>query len=254
MTVVGGNVYLSFQGVGFTTSYRQSFDVLVGDNPPVITGGYANWTPLKRPLQRALTIFTGYDPVQMAVEVRFGRWANGWQTDDMHGQQVEADIGKLEWMAGSNFQQGPSPAVYVWSHSSQGGDTDLVPPQYANVPWVITALEWGKAWRNTNGYRVWQEATITLQHYQNLTAAPPPNTNKSGGYFTTTAARNTALLIAGAPSSLSPMVDHRILAGRILSDAKNNPCKSTSIKLSGKSLSYPIRVGVSVWVPSHQTA
>src|SRR5581483_6732395 len=172
---LSGNVYLSFQGVGFSSGYRQSFDVLCGDNPPTVTAGYANWTNVKRPLQRSLTIFEGYEPATMTVEVRFGQWANNgsWQTDDTAGQKNENDIGKLEWMAGSNFQQGPSPAIYVWSHSTQGGDTDLIPRQYRGLPWIISGgVQWGKSIRNPNGYRIWQDATFTLENYLNLTAPP----------------------------------------------------------------------------------
>lgn len=251
------NIYLSFEGVGFSSGWSRSFDVMVGDNPPSITGGYANWTNIKRPLQRALTVFTGYDPMQMTVEVRFGRWGEqsfNWQTDDTAGQAIEGDIDVLEWMAGSNFHTGPSPVVYVWSHGSQGKDTDLIPPQYAKpsgYPWVVTGLQWGKAWRNANGYRVWQEATIVLSNYLNLGAPPKPDVNVTGGYFVSKNGADTPILIAGSKSSRSPVADHRVLAGRICGDSKNNPCKSTRINLSGRSLSFKIRHGVPVWVPEH---
>lgn len=258
ITPLGGNIYLSFQGVGFGTGKRKNFDVMVGDNPPTITGGYANYTSMKRPLQRSLTIFTGYDPMQMNVDIRFGVWdaTQGWLTSKETGAFVEDCIDKLEWMAGSDyyFQEGPAPVVYIASHSANGGDTDLIPPQYAGVPWIIVGLQWGKAWRSTDGgrgYRVWQEASLSLQHYLNLGSAPAKVADQRGSYFVTTAARNTPLTIAGAPSLQSPTVDHFTLARRICRNRHNNPCKGTTIKLDGKHVSYHIRVGVPVFVPTH---
>lgn len=245
------NIYLTLQGIGFSSGYRQSFDVMVGDSPPTITGGYATWSTVKRPLTRALTIFQGYDPVQMQLAVRFGQWSPGWDRSDSAGRQVEQDIGKLEWMAGSNFREGPSPIVYVWSFSNQGGETDLIPPQYRHVPWIITGgVQWGKALRNPGGYRVWQDATFTLENYLNLSKPPAADLTVRGKYITSGPGRDTALTIAAA--ARSPMVDHRILAGRICADPKNNPIKGTRIRLNGRSLSWPIRHGIEVWVPQHQ--
>lgn len=262
-----GNVYLTFEGRGLSSGHTRSFDVLAGDNPPTITGGYANWQIVARPMQRGLTIPSGYDPIQMTVEVRFGRWTaqGGWLTDDAHAKptrryngsgNTEDDIATLEWMAGSNFISGPSPVVYVWSHSSSGGDTALVPPQYSKpapsgFPWIITGLTWGKAIRNPNGYRTWQDATVVLSNYLNFGAPPAPDTNLQGGYFVSKPGRDTALTIAAAPSSRSPLVDHRVLAKRILSDPKNNPCKGTRINLQRRSVSWTISHGTNVWVPQH---
>jgi hypothetical protein len=252
------NVYLSWQGTGFTSGYQQNFDVLCGKNPPTIIDGYARWTTDDRYLQRGLTIFEGYNPTRMKCEIIFGAWssAGGWNTSDAAGEALKTDIDALEWMAGGNFQFGPSPVVYVYSHSNQGGDTDLIPSWYAGRPWIINGAEdglsWGNAIRNPNGYRIWQEATVTLTNYLNLTKAPPPDNNMSGGYFVTTPARNTALKIAAAPSANSPLTDQQILARRILNAPQNNPCKSTSIKLAGKSINWAIRAGVHVFVPGHQ--
>ena len=264
-TPLNGNVYLSFQGVGFSSGYRRRFDALVGDNPPNITGGYANWTTYKIPLGRALTVFSHYDPTTMVVEVRFGRWdANrGWLTSDGQNKPVhrwdgsgntEDDIASLEWMGGSNFHHGPSPAVYVYSHSAGGGDTGLIPEQYRNMPWIITGLQWNLAWRNPNGWRTRQDATITLTNYLNLSKPPAPDTTVRGGYFISKAGRDTALLIASAPTSRSPLVDHKILANRIVDPnlGQNNPCKGTHIRLGRRSIYWPIPHGTPVWVPQHQ--
>lgn len=256
------NVYLSFYGVGFSSGVQQGFDVLCGANPPKITDGYAKWNVLDRPMERGLTILQGYDPAQMVVEIIFGLFdpSQGWQTDDPSGMQVEQDIGWLEWMGGSNFQGGPSPAMYVYSYAVAGtvagGQSNLIPPQYRNMPWIVASngLQWGQAWRNPNGFRVYQEATITLQNYLNLNAPPKADLNSKGGYFISKAGRDSALLIAGSPSALSPTVDHQTLAKRILGASQNNPCKGTSIRLQRRAITWQIRHGVHVWVPAHQIA
>ena len=250
-------MYLAFQGIGFTSGTVRSFQAMCGANPPTITAGYAKYATLARPLQRGLTIFQGYDPVTMTVEVIFGSWvATGWQTDDLTGASIKADIGHLEWMAGSNFQTGPAPIIYVWCYSSSSGQSDLIPSQYQSTPqtpfpWIVTGLAWGTAYRNLSGLRVWQEATITLENYLNLGTTPPPDAQVKGGYFVTSPAINKPILIAGSKSVRSPMENHALLAGRICEDPKNNPCKGTSIKLNRKGVYYAIRKGVSVWIPGH---
>ena len=248
------NVYLSFQGIGFSSGKVHPFDVLCGKDPPTITDGYGKWSTLDRPLQRGLTIFQGYDPAQMTVSMIFGSFtAGGWQQDDTTGIAVEADIGVLEWMGGSNFQIGPPPVVYVFSYLAGGGpaQTDLIPPQYAGIPWVVASggLTWGQAWRNPNGYRIYQEATVTLINYLNLNAPPVADTSAKGSYFKTRKGRDTALLIAAA--ALSPTVDQQSLARSILSVAQNNPIKGTTVKMRRRSISWVIPNGISVWVPAH---
>ena len=257
------NAYLRFTAQNFKGSNAAPgginyFDVACGSTPPTITGGYARWNAIQRPLQRSLTIFGGYDPVQMTVNVIFGQWNSqaGWATSDTTGQYVENQIGVLEWMAGVNSPSGAPPVVYVYSDSTGGGQSDLIPPQYQSTssqkyPWVISGLAWGTAYRNTNMYRVWQEATINLEGYLNLGKPPAPKTQQSGAYFTSRAGRNTALLIAGAPAAHSPVEDHRLLAERICDHAKNNPCKGTKIRLRHKHVSWPITIGTPVWVPDH---
>jgi hypothetical protein len=252
-----GNVTLTWQGVGFSSGKPQSFEVTCGKNPPTITAGYAQWAPLKRPLQRSLTIFQGYDPAQMTVNVIFGRWNSqtGWATDDATGQSIEADIATLEWMAGRGITSGPPPIVYVWSYNSSGGD--LIPAPYASTkakpfPWIISsAPQWGTAIRNANMYRVWQEATVTLENYLNLGKTPPPDQNTKGSYVVSRRGMNTALLIAGSKGIDSPLEDHRKLAERILGQAKNNPCKGTRIRLAHFHVSSPITVGTPIWCPGH---
>lgn len=260
ITPLGGNIYLTFQGIGQSSGVRRGFDVMVGDDPPSITGGYAKWTNIARPLQRALVVFQGYDPMQMDVNVRFGVWdaKRGWlrdDTDPISGQdvrRVEADIDTLEWMAGGNFDDGPSPVVYVYSHGSQGRDTDLISGKYHGMAWIVTNIQWGKSYRNKNGFRTWQEATISLTNYLNLGRTPAPDTNVRGAYFVSKPGADTPLGIAGAWTGRTPTVDWQTLAKNICSDDQNNPCQGTNLNLGRRSISYKIRHGVKVWVPRHQ--
>jgi hypothetical protein len=247
------NAFLSFQGIGQSSGYRQSFQVLAGQSPPTITGGYATWSNLSRPLQRALTIFTGYEPMSMTCDVIFGRWLNGrgWEQDAAAARLVEADIAKLDWMAGGGFESGPSPYVYVISYSTAGGQSDLVPAKYHGVPWIVTGLTWGQAWRNTAASRIYQEATVVLQQYLNLNTPPQPDTSTSGSWFVSSPGNDTALKIAASRASNAPTADYQSLARTILRAAENNPCKGTSIRLERRSISWVIRHGVKVFVPSH---
>jgi hypothetical protein len=292
MSYSSPNVYLTFQGVSFSSGTSRSFNAMVGPTPPTVTGGYANWMTADRPLQRGLTIFTGYDPAKVSVSIRMfyvnapGKVASGgggrarvsestavtgvkvprpivqdvsnlggWLTDDTTAQLLEADIDSLEWMAGANFRAGPSPIVYVWSYGNGGGLTDLFPPQYASaagVPWVITGLEWGQSYRNPNGYRIWQEATITLEGYVNTNKAPAAVSTSPGSYFVARTGFNTIQSIVSARGVNSPTTDHNILGSRIKIAAHNNPCSNNrNVKLKAYGLRQSIPIGTKVWIPGH---
>ena len=259
------NVYLSFYGENLVGGGNlQQFQAMVGDNPPAITGGYAKWAVVDRALMRSVTVFTGYEPAQMSVSLRFGQWNPGWDTSVGAGQQTENYIGALETMAGSTstYTAGPPQVVYVAAYSNQGGMSDLIPPQYQfdpgkkypNLfPWVLNGLTWGTAYRNASGCRVYQEATATLMQYLpplGGPAAPAAKTQKAGGWFIAKAGRDTAQLIASAPSTLSPNEDHKILAQRIVN--ANGPYSgAVNPKLGLRGINQRIKPTTPVWVPSH---
>lgn len=255
--------YLSFQGKDPATGYRKSFDVLCGAADPKITGGYAEWSTVSRPLQRALTIPKDFPPVEMTCDVIFGSWVgqyglpHGWQQNDTTGKRVEADIAALEWMAGGGgtggHARGQAPWVYVMSYSGQNSkaQSGLIPPQYRGLQWVITALAWGQGWRNASEYRIYQEATVTLTNFLSLTPAGSATTDAGGSWFVSSPGRDTALKIAASPSIASPTLDYQSLARTILGAKANNPCRGTTIKLKGRSIHWAIRHGVHVYVPSH---
>lgn len=258
--------YVTLRGYG--PDRQDQISVLCGDTPPTIKGGYAKWATVDRPLRRGVSIFQGYDPVTMELNLRFGHWdpGAGWLTDENTGQAIEQEIETLEWMAGSNFTAGQSPFVYVNTYDTQGNTTNLVPYEYqqtagwsgamadANLwPWVVQGgITWGKSWRTGIGSspgaaRVYQDCTLTLMNWQGINK--PPTTRSKGGYFVSRPGRDTCLLIAEAPSghALYPQA----LAQNIKIDHNNNPITGSRLHLSDHSLYYPIRHGLSVWVPSH---
>jgi len=154
------------------------FNVLAGDTPPKIVGGYAKYSTTDRPERMGLTVFNGYDPVTMEVPVRFE--AQQYETLDAPAEQIEKDIGLLERMAGrGNFEGsniGPSAVIRISTTSSTGTVVPLVPRNYqwgqqnkTGPLWRITGIDWDQdAWRNRWGNRLRQLATITVQQYTSV--------------------------------------------------------------------------------------
>jgi hypothetical protein len=154
-----------------------SFNVLAGDEPPKITGGYAKVESVDRPLRTALSVFTGYDPITMEVPVRFEAFISDSGSRGPYGADVEADIALLEQMAGrGNFHgagQGAPPLVQLSTTDALGRVVPLIPLNYQwskdnpTAPiWWITNIDWGDgALRNLHGNRIRQEATVTVMQY-----------------------------------------------------------------------------------------
>lgn len=150
-----------------------SFDVLAGDSPPRITAGYAKFDTVDRPQREGLTVFTGYDPIQMEVAIRFEAVIEG------AGLDIERDCALLERMAGrGNFEGagiGSPPVVRVSTTNAKGEIVPLIPRGYQwsrqnpSAPlWRIAGIEWDDSvpngvLRNTAGNRIRQVATVTLQ-------------------------------------------------------------------------------------------
>lgn len=260
--------YLTFQSWAFQKNAQgghnhRMFNVLCGDNPPTIVDGYGIWTVINRPLRQGLTIPQGFNPAKLKIEIRFGIWDgqfnfSGWDTSQAAAKQVESNIDDLHWMAGGNSLGGPSPAVYIDSYRPDQGKTvrtDLMPPQYVGVPWVIdSGIEWGNSLRDKYGSRIYQEASFTVMGYNapaGGASLPPEKTRLSGGFFKTTNTIKTARGIAASNSSESPVAGIESLARSICKSSRNNPCKGTRIKLERRSIDWVITPGTDVWVDSH---
>lgn len=182
--------YIHFYGQAFSNAQdNHAFDVLSGDQPPTIVGGYAQWAQVARPLRTGLIVYTGREPMSMQVSVRFILLdqSGSWRTGVDAGTALEEQITTLEWMAGFGAQVGPSPLVYLSTYSAAGKTVPLIPFGYQpdtpdvpkfflggdSAPWVVTGLTWDPApVRNENGFRVRQDATVTLTWYESPKGAP----------------------------------------------------------------------------------
>jgi hypothetical protein len=155
----------------------QDFSVLAGDEPPRITGGYADFSVEDRPERVGITVFDGYGPIVMEVPIRF----EGLMNDG--GEAIEANIAKLERMAGrGNFpgaSVGPPPIIHVSTTNAAGYAIPLIPLNYQkheknpNAPsWRIIGIDWdSNPLRDDGGRRVRQLAVVTLQQHTKITLA-----------------------------------------------------------------------------------
>lgn len=269
MTTLGGVIpgvsFLHFTGYSIVNAHEKPrpFSAACGDDPPTITDGYAKWTVIDRPLRQGVTIPTGFNPAKVKVSVRFGVWDGlfgyeGWDTSPRAALHNEEQIDTLHWMAGGNFEGGPSPIVYMHAYTPNLGESYLNPHPYWGVGWVIDGgVEWGKSLRNPqNGCRIYQEASFSLMGFLGVNVGTPKDKSTPGGfgaantgrYFRTTAATHTAQKIA---AKFVPGGFQDVLASQILSDPQNNPCRGSRISLSRKSTRWPMPSGLQVWVPAH---
>jgi hypothetical protein len=159
-----------------------SFDALAGDEPPRIIAGYAKFDTVDRPQREGLTVFTGYDPIQMEVPLRFENIRGGGG-----GLDIERDCALLERMTGrGNFEGagiGSPPVVRVSTTNARGEIVPLIPRGYQwslqnpSAPlWRITNLDWDQSvpdgvLRNSAGNRIRQKVTVTLQKRSTISLA-----------------------------------------------------------------------------------
>lgn len=137
------------------------FQVLAGDGPPTITGGYAKWVNVPRPQQTGLTIFQGYDPLTVEVPILFDNVIPSGL--EGYTNTVEPAIVTLEWMAGRPLAFGVSPLVRVTSSDAQGLPCALMPFVAQRQAFIISNLAWGTdAIRDRFGNRIRQSAVVTL--------------------------------------------------------------------------------------------
>lgn len=153
------------------------FHVLAGDNPPTITTGYAKIETVDRPQRTGITMFKGYDPIQMNVPIRFDR-ATGRSPHN-----IERDIDLLERMAGRGnipgAAVGPPAIIRVSTTDSSGQLISLIAdnyqwsPQNPSAPlWRIANIEWDEnALRDRHGNRTRQLATVILQQNTRVSLA-----------------------------------------------------------------------------------
>lgn len=158
------------------------FTVLCGPNPPTQTDGWAQWTIVGRPRQVGVTINAGYNPIAMDVQLRFEAWTADYndriaKRPNRAAQVLEDQIHTLIWMTGRGrlYAQngvvgeaalGDPPIITVYSADTQGHQRPLIPPDFQNMSWVISALSWDQSpIRNVDGYRVRQDVTVSLLQF-----------------------------------------------------------------------------------------
>jgi hypothetical protein len=153
------------------------FNVLAGDQPPRIVGGYAKLGILDRPELVGITTFEGYDPITMEVPIRFLGNPGG------DGSNVERDIAFLERLAGrgdfAGAGQGPPPVIRLSTTGPRGGVVPLIPDNYQwskqnpTAPlWRVSEIEWdAEPRRLDNGNRIDQLATVLVQQHTRINLA-----------------------------------------------------------------------------------
>lgn len=253
--------YLHFYAEDFSNAQLNgTFDVLSGDQPPTVTDGYAQWGQVQRPLRIGLIVYTGRNPISMQVSCRFMLFDKhgGWLTDDDAGLGVEEQIRLLEWMAGQTAVTGPSPRVWVTTYDAHGQTAPLVPfiyqgasastPKFfaggTETPWVITALSWDTApVRNRAGYRVRQDATVTLTYYLPPQGSKTDNSPRPKGITVRSKpGADTALEIARNVPGFIPQA----LATAIVQAPQNS-------KLRLRGVNQKIKHGKKVFVPASKS-
>jgi hypothetical protein len=169
-----------------------SFNVLAGDQPPRVTGGYAKFSTVDRPERVGLNRFDGYDPIGMEIPIRFeaGMYADG---TTFSGAEVEHDIQLLERMAGrGNFKGsavGQPPVIRISTTDGAGKLVSLIPENYQWTPdnpsaplWRVAGIDWDSdPLRNEKGERVRQLATVTLSQYTRVALATRSVTHRRRG-------------------------------------------------------------------------
>lgn len=246
--------WIQFTGAGFDSTNKNPHTAtglfaLMNENPPVINDGYAVWQTIQRPLARGIPVFQGYNPTQMKLELKVGRWNSdpvpgSWRTGSDASEEVEGDLFWFGYLAGEGFPTGPSPVVRIYPN-----ETDLLPAQWTGKanPWICTALEWGTAYReNITGRRYYQEFTMTLLQWiasPGLKTPGAPSPIRSGSYFKTTSAINTPLKIANHVTPKS----NRNVRERLARSIVNAPQNASLFKGRG-GINTQIKPGTKVFV------
>jgi hypothetical protein len=154
-----------------------TFNVLAGDEGPRIVAGYAELDVVDRPGRTGLSVFRGYQPLRMEIDVVFMSMdtASGWRNKE--SADVEEGIRLLERMAGrgrglNGAGSSPPPVIRVSTTNSAGTTVPLIPHNYQSSPvntsaplWRVADIDPGTVWRNRYGGRIRWETTITLQQH-----------------------------------------------------------------------------------------
>lgn len=118
--------------------------LLLGAEPPKITGGLGGWEVTARPRQVGMTTWQGSEPFQLSLSVMLDGYATSTSVEDPLRQLVAVARGDDESPPGVVTVEGiPSPA-----------------PE-----WVLEALEFGDPILSASAERVRQPLGLTLREY-----------------------------------------------------------------------------------------
>lgn len=222
--------------------------VQAGDGAPVITGGYAKFTTVDRPLRTGIPVFQGYDPIVMTFPIVFEAFISG------EGAQIEDDIATLERLAGRGIGKGagslPPPVVNVQVTDPSSQTVPLIPKNYqfdpaenVNPPqWFITGLDWDDhPIRNDAGNRIRQLCTLTLT--QQVTADTGLSATKGNSGGGSRVVNTTAVL-----NTLAKVAHHWQITTAALK-ALNAGTKDKHLKRALRDATYKLPVGTNIRVP-----
>ena len=150
----------------------EQLSVHAGDDPPVITAGYAKYDVVDVPGRTGINRFLGYDPIAMDIAVQFEAYASE------AGEQIEQNIQILERMAGRGdypgVAVGPPAVIRISVTDNRGHVVPLVPVDYQWNPnrhtkaplWRISTIAWdGGALRGGQGNRIRQTGIVTVTEF-----------------------------------------------------------------------------------------
>jgi hypothetical protein len=194
----------------FEPSQQFAFYVLAGPGGPVPTGGWGQVNTIDRPRSRGYTYTAGYQPRSMDVPVRF--MATSYAQGGWTPAQVEENIEKLEWMSGFGYlyqdgvgAKGTQPVVQISSFPAGSSvATPLVPRNYQSnaaggLRWLISNLQPDNSTliRNSDGYRTFQDLTVSVIEYVAAPGAPTSPRQRQAGRGGNSGAFTTVTTTAG---------------------------------------------------------
>jgi len=151
--------------ITFSTIESPDIDVTVrlAKDTPKMTGGYGGWEIVNRPRRRGTLEWVGVEPYEVTIDLLFDTWGysrslpfNAWvgkNSLDVAAERLTNDVREMDQMARPVALGRPSPQIKV---------TGKVVPIDPDMVWIISAIKWGDAIFNSEGFILRQECTVSL--------------------------------------------------------------------------------------------
>jgi hypothetical protein len=205
---------------------------------PTLTGGGAKWNTIERPQRASLTVFAGYDPLQISIPVLFDNF--------IAGDTIQDDVDMLWLMWG----RGPG-AANASKHKAApvlGVTGDLMPPitQASSTNpgppnWVITQIDedGASAVLNKAQHLVRLAVVVSLQEYvsssalDSLAGTKKPSGTKTNVYPKGSTMRKVATLQQTTVKILRDLNNygHNHALDKYLRDPSKKFAKHVSVKV-----------------------